>query len=384
LVAEVRDGASLREVARRHGVSLATVQLWVGRVADLPLDAVDWRDRPRARHRSSRTGDAIEDLVVETRWVLREQSVLGEYGADAIRRELESRDDVPGPLPSVRTIGRILERRGALDGTRRVRRPAPPPGWYLPAVRERRVELDSADAINRMFLRGTIPLDVLTVTSVHGALHDAWPMSGLRSGHVAARLLARWRAFGAPGCVQFDNDARFIGGTSVPDSIGLVIRFCLAAEVTPVFAPPRETGFQAAIEAFNGLWQRKVLARLRDPTLEELGEQSARYIAASHVRHVLRLEGAPPRRPLPADGRVDPRRPASGRIIFLRRTTDTGAVFLLNRRYRVDPAWVHRLVRAELDIDAGRIDVFGLRRLTPAFQPQLTAIAYDPPARWFR
>ena len=384
MVAEVREGASQREVARRHGVSLATVQLWVGRAGDLPLDAVDWRNRPKARHRSSRTDGAMEERIIEARRFLREQSVLGEYGADAIRRELERQGDLPGPLPSVRTIGRVLERRGALDAPRRPRRPAPPTGWYLPDVRERQVELDSFDVIDGMLLTGEIPLDVLTGISLHGGLRSAWPMSGLRSGHVAARLLARWRTDGRPGYAQFDNNARFIGGTSVPNSIGLVIRFCLAARVVPIFAPPRETGFQAAIESFNGLWQRKVWARLANPSLEQLQERSAQYIAASRARHAVRITEAPPRRPLTADRPIDPRRPASGRIVFLRRATDTGAVFLLNRRYVVDPAWAHRLVRAELDIDIGRIDVFGLRRSVPAFQPQLANFRYDPPARWFR
>ena len=61
---------------------------------------------------------------------LKDTSALGEYGAEAMRRErirLRLRQ-----VPAVRTIGRILDRRGALDGRKRVRRPAPPPGWYLP------------------------------------------------------------------------------------------------------------------------------------------------------------------------------------------------------------------------------------------------------------
>ena len=363
-------------------MSLATVQLWLARAGDLPLDAVDWRNRPSVPHRPPRTADAMEALVLAVRRSLREESDLGEYGAETIRRELAARDDLPGPLPAVRTIGRILARHGALDARRR-RHPTPPPGWYLPDVRDRLVELDSFDVIEGMLLRGEVPLDVLTGISLHGGLRSAWPSSVLRSGHVVARLRARWREVGRPGYAQFDNDARFIGGASVPDSIGFVIRFCLAAEVTPVFAPARETGFQAAIESFNGLWQRKVWARLANPSLEQLQEASARYIAASRARHAIRIEAAPPRRPLPVTEQLNLRRP-HGRIVFIRRATDTGAAFILNRRHVIDPAWAHRLVRAELDIDAGRIDVFGLRRAAPTEQPLLATLAYDPPARWFR
>jgi hypothetical protein len=387
LVGEVRDGNGQREVARRHGVSLSVVQRWLRRAGDLPLDAVDWRDRPRSRLSGSRTAEATEELVVATRLLLRE-SDLGEYGAVAIHRALEARDDLPGPVPAVRTIGRILARRGELP-VHRPRRPAPPPGWYLSAVRANLAELDSFDAIDeaflvdRAFVRRKIPLDVLTGTSLHGGLVSAWPMSGLRSGHVAACLLGRWRACGLPGYAQFDNDARFIGGTSVPDSIGLVIRFCLAAKVTPVFVPPAELGWQAQIERFNGLWQEKVLARLDEPTLDELVARSDAYIAASRARHSLRIAAAPPRHPLPA-GRIDPGTPAAGRILFIRRASDAGRVTILNRRYRVGETWANRHVRAELDIDAGRIEIFGLRRSAPDFQPYLASHPYDPPARWFR
>ena len=38
MVAEVRAGASMRAVARAHAVSLSTVQWWVRRASDRPLD----------------------------------------------------------------------------------------------------------------------------------------------------------------------------------------------------------------------------------------------------------------------------------------------------------------------------------------------------------
>jgi len=68
-----------------------------------------------------RTDATIEDLVVSLRRELKDTSDLGEYGARAIHRELVVRAHEAAP-PSVRTVGRILERRGALDGKRRIRR----------------------------------------------------------------------------------------------------------------------------------------------------------------------------------------------------------------------------------------------------------------------
>lgn len=318
------------------------------------------------------------------RQALREESVLGEYGPVAIRRELEHRADLPGPLPAVRTIARILERRGALDAKRRVRRPAPPAGWYLPDVRHRLVELDSFDVIEGLRLKGGIELDILTGISLHGGAVTAWPTTGVSARLTVASLDEHWRGLGLPGYAQFDNDPRFIGGMHHPNSIGPVIRYCLAVGVAPVFVPPRETGFQASIEAFNGRWQRKLWARFWDPTLADLQIRSAAFVAASHRRSAARIEAAPDRMPFPVERTIDLEAPPSGRLVFIRRTTDQGSVSVLGVRYPVDRHWVHRLVRSELDLDTRQVRFFALRRREPDDQPLLAEASFEPPTRWFR
>src|SRR5262249_38697168 len=57
MVAAVRAGASLRHVADRFGVALATVQRWVARAGQQRLDRVDWADRP--------CFDGVEGLVIQ-------------------------------------------------------------------------------------------------------------------------------------------------------------------------------------------------------------------------------------------------------------------------------------------------------------------------------
>ncbi len=383
MVAAVRAGQSQRAVARSFGVSLATVQLWLQRAADERLDRVDWSDRPSTRHRLARIDPGLEDLILDLRRELRETSVLGEYGAAAIHGALLERPDLRWPLPAVRTIGRVLDRRGALDGGRRVRRPAPPPGWYLPDVASRRRELDSFDIVEGLYLRGQPELGILTAISLHGGLPGAWPGFGMRVGQIVPALLERWRAFGLPAYAQFDNDTRFIGGLAKPDSIGPVIRLCLALGIVPVFAPPHETGFQASIEALNGRWQGKVWARFWEPTLGALQRRSERWIEAAQRRSAVRIEAAPAREPFPA-GPIEPWHPPGGQIVFLRRTTEAGGVSVLGHRIDVDRHWPHRLVRAELDLAVGRIDFFALRRRDPFDQPLLAQAPYVIPGRWFR
>lgn len=377
----VRDGLSQRAAARTFGVSLATVQLWLARAGQDRLDRVDWSDRPSRPRHTTRSPAGLERLILQFRGELRETSVLGEYGARAIREALIDRPELAWPVPSVRTIGRILERHGALDRRRR-RSATPPPGWYLPDVRDWEAELDSFDTIEGLRLQGGPDLSVLTAVSLHGGLVDAWPERSITVARTRDALLERWSAFGLPRYAQFDNDGRFAGSTSTPDAIGPVIRLCLAVGVTPVFAPPRESGFQASIESFNGRWQAKLWHRCQTGTLTELQARSAAYIAASHRRAIVRIDAAPPRPPLIRD-QVDLDADPAGKLIFVRRTSDAGSAVVLGHRFPVDRHWSHRLVRAEVDIDLGWLRFFALRRRAPADQPLLRVADWTPPARWF-
>lgn len=382
MVQAVRRGASMRQVADQFGVALATVQRWVARAKGQRLDRVDWTDRPCGLPTPvNRTERQREDLVLTLRQELRATSDLGEFGAAAIHREWLARS-LPDP-PSIRTIGLILERRGALDRRRRTRRPPPPPGWYLPAVADGRAELDSIDGVEGLVIRGGIQVEVLTGISLHGGLVAAWPQTVLTAAFVVDALVEHWRAFGLPGYAQFDNDPIFEGPQIYPDTIGRVARTCMSLGVVPVFVPPRETGFQAAIEGFNGLWQAKVWVRFQHASLEGLQAQSARYVIAHRQRAAARIEAAPRRRPFPPRWRLDLQAHPQGRLVFLRRSNAQGEVQLLGRTFAVDPLWQHRLVRAEVDLKARRIRFYTLRRRAPDQQPRVNETAYVLPRRAF-
>jgi hypothetical protein len=363
-------------------VALRTVQRWVRRAGTQRLDRVDWTNRPCGLPAPvNRTSREWEDLIVAIRQHLRDTSDLGEFGAQAIHRELRARGIAD--LPSLRTIGRILERRGALDRRHRLRRPPPPRGWYLPEVANSSVELESFDAVEGLVIRGGTSVEVLNAISLHGGLVASWPQTAVTAKTTVEALVEHWRAFGLPGYVQFDNDTRFHGPHVHPDTLGRVARVCLSLGVVPVFVPPHETGFQAAIEGFNGRWQAKVWARFQHESLPALQDRSGRYVAAVRQRLAARIEAAPPRRPFPKRWRLDLQALPRGRLVFLRRTTAGGAVELLGRCFVVDRLWPHRLVRAEVDVDARRIRFYALRRREPRQQPLLGETAYQLPRRKF-
>lgn len=375
----------MRAVAARHGVSLATVQRWVVRAGDQQLDRVDWSETRGGRRAVQATPPDVEELVLQLRRELRDQSDLGEFGAAAIHRTLVERQQVLGlaTVPAIRTIGRILERRGVLDAGRRVRRPAPPRGWYLAEVAAGRAELDSFDIVEGLVIKGGTDVEVLNAVSLHGGLCGSWVDDSWTAKKTVTALLSHWSEHGFPDYVQFDNDTIFQGAHQWPDSFGRVTRTCLQLGMKVVFAPPRETGFQAAIEAYNGRWQEKVWSRFQHQSLADVRQRSDRFVAARRQRSASRIEAAPTRWQLPSGWRPDFSQPLSGTVIFLRRTDDRGHVSLLGRDYAVSETWRHRLVRCEVDLTAGRIRIYQLRRREPSRQPLLKSYCYDVPQKRF-
>ena len=373
----VQAGQSLRAVARTFRVSLHTVQRWGARAGQRRLDRVDWADQPPVAHTVYRTPPEVEDQVLGLRRELRETSALGEYGAVAIHREWPAA--TWGPPPTVRTIGRILERRGALDGQRRIRRPAPPRGWYLPPVARGVADCDCFDIIEGLVLQGGPAVEVLTGLALHAGLPDAWPTPGVTTARVLPALQAHWGALGVPAFAQFDNDLCFQGAHHLPDVVGRIVRLCLQLGCVPVFTPVKDPSFQAALENFNGRWQAKVWHRFHHGSLRALQLRSAAYIAAARQRGSARAAEGPARRPVPAAWQFDPTRPVRGQVLYLRRTDAQGAAPLLGHVFPVDRHWVHRLVRAEVTLPGGPLRFFALRRRAPESQPLLREAPYELP-----
>jgi transposase-like protein len=381
MVRRIRAGYGLRAVARQFGVNVSTVWLWVTRSAGQRLDRFPFADHERGRA-WNRIQSPVEQHILQTRAQLREHSVLGEYGADAIERELH--EELPAVLVSRATINRVLRRHGATDAHARVRRPAPPKGWYLPEVAAGRAEVDCFDFIEDLKIAGGPLVNVLTGKSLHGALTDAWVMLQLSAKGSVPCLLGRWQHDGLPDHAQFDNDTVFQGAHQFPDAVGRISRLCLALGVIPVFAPPLEHGMQNTIEGFNGLWQAKVWQRHHVGSASELQARSDAYITAHRARSRQAAEAAPSRRPMPKDFELNLHAPLRGHIIFIRRTDDSGRVHLLGRCFAISPEWPNRLVRCEVDFDQHCVRCFALRRRAPTEQPLLSTLEYHRPDKPFQ
>lgn len=348
----------MREAAKQFRCSVGTAWAWVHRARHRRLDRVDWADRPRGRAvPANRTPRKVERRIVRLRRWLALHDPLGYIGPEAIRRKLLSEGLA---TPAARTIARILRRAG-LTPQKRQRHPPPPPGWYLPRVARGEAELDQLDVVEGLHLRDLGSVEVLTGISLWGKLALAEPTTrSWRIESIRPILAAHWLPRGAPEYLQMDNDPRFAGSTRAVRRLGRLIGFCLNAGVIPVFTPPRETGFQAAIESFNALWQAKVWQRFRHRSLAQLRAHNRAFLQAH--RALLHREG-PERRHSP--------RPSVHQIIFLRRTDGTGHIHILGAELCVAAHWAHRLVRAELDVHSQMVRVYALRRREPTHQSLL-------------
>ncbi len=382
MVSHVREGVSQRAVARSFRVSLSTVQRWVARAGNLPLDEVDWDACPAGcRVSPHRTRTGVEQRVLMIRRQLRTKSDLGEYGPEAIRREMHQQGE--RVIPSVATIARILSRRGALDGRQRVRRKAPPRGWFLHDVGALKSEMDSFDVIEDLVIRGGIDVNVLTGISLHGGLCAAWPAEQITAKSIVECLVNHWREVGLPRYVKFDNGSVFQGTHRWPDTFGRVTRLCLSLKVTPVFAPPLCRGVQADIEAFNRRWQEAVWSRFSFSERDDLIAQSFRFVAAHRKRYAVRIEDAPSRRPFPRNWVLNLQQPLAGSVIYVRETNAKGQATLLGHTFDVSSIWTHRLVRADVDLTHGQIGFYALRRKEPHNHILLATHDYNVPTKRF-
>jgi hypothetical protein len=363
----------MQTVAERLGISKSTVSFWVKRARGDRLNRVDFSGRKPGRA-WNRLASHVEQRIVTMRQALREESILGEYGAQAIQDAL--RTPMGSDVPALATINRVLSRKGLQDAARRTRRPAPPKGWYLPTVATGEAELDSFDFIEELKIASGPVIWVLNATSLHGGLVDSWPIEQATAKSTVDCLLQRWQRDGLPHYAQFDNGTQLQGAHQFADTVGRVSRLCLALGVIPIFAPPREPGFQNAIEGYNGLWQAKVWKRWKFADLEQLRAGSALYVAAHRARSSPRRERAPERRLMPPCFSFNLNERPRGMMIYLRRTDEHGHTHFLGRRFEVCQHWCHRLVRCEVNFTEEHIRFYALRRRDPSDQPLLHQIPY--------
>lgn len=322
-------------------------------------------DLTRANHHvAQRISPELERAILSVRRRLQAHATPATryslIGATAVRSELKTLDI--RPLPSERTIERVLERNGLTAPRVRLAPLLPRQEYPGPQARASN-ELHEVDLVGPIYLKGS------------GHRYYIWVGKDAFDGAVCLRLADSrrmdevlwflgecWKDLGLPEQVQFDNARELAGWGPSARTLSRVIRLCLRYGVGPVFIPEGEPQFNGSVENFNGWFQEPLLQR-RFKRPGDLRRELARLQGAVNTQHAHpRLGGKTPAqhrrglrlRKLPGSFVVPTSRLplATGRVTFIRRVSVAGTVTLLSQSYRVGKR--HRGLYLRLVVDTNR------------------------------
>ena len=355
-------GRPVLDICRALGRTEAWFHKWWRRY--LEFGAQGLYDLTRARHVAQRIPPELERTILCVRRRLQAHAAPATryslIGATAILAELKALGI--RPLPSPRTIERVLQRNGLTAPRVRLAPLLPRQEYPGPQARASN-ELHEVDLVGPVYLKGS------------GHRYYIWVCKDAFDGAVCLRLACSrkmdevlgflgecWKDLGRPEQVQLDNARELAGWGPAARTLSRVIRLCLRFSVSPVFIPAREPQYNGSVENFNGRFQEPLFQRhFRWPG--DLRRELARLQEAVNTQHVHpRLQGQTPAQhrrglrlqKLPASFVVPTERQplAAGRVTFVRRVSLAGMVTVLSQSFRVGKR--HRGLYLRLVVDTGR------------------------------
>lgn len=217
------------------------------------------------------TSEEIEEIVKIVRLNLYNRDLL--CGDQAIRWELEEMG--VKPLPSLRTINRILDRNELTH--RRTGKYEPKGKWYpvLPSLMPNQTH--QADFVGPRHLKGPVRFYSLNAVDIRTGRCAVEPLQARKGQSIIDGFWAIWTRMGIPENIQVDNEMSFFGSPMHPRSMGPLIRLCLQNNVEPWFIPPSEPWRNGVIEKFNDHYQQKFLNKITMATEADLKQASLGY-----------------------------------------------------------------------------------------------------------
>lgn len=269
---------------RRHALKLIEEGLTVADAAEAVHRSRRWlskwkhrsgagegiEDRSKAPdHSPTATGSDTVELVLSYRDRL-ENDPVASIGGMSILAAME-RDGID-PIPSERTIERILNRAGRTrPRTKRTRSTVPV--LPLPKVGSVPGVWQQADWIQNRYLQGGFVFNSLQVCDVgsQGITAGQYPRRTVLN---AVRFLIEdaWPTLSIPQAISVDN--AFIKTTHPNNPWTLWTRACLFFGVEVVVSPPGELGWTNTVERVNNLWQERTITRHHCNTLNDVKHYS--------------------------------------------------------------------------------------------------------------
>ena len=323
-----QEGANLRALCRRFGISPTTGYKWLRRYQTEGLGGLGERSR-RPHHTPTRTPPAVEQAILAVR------DRHPAWGGRKIRAWL--REQGHAPLPSASTITAILRRHARLDPAagaqhqpwQRFERPVPNDLWqmdfkgHFPLLQGRCHPLTILDDHSRFCL------------GLDACADERYPT-------VQARLTQVFTRYGLPGTILADNGPPWGAGTTPPVHTALTV-WLLRLGVRVIHGRPYHPQTQGKDERFHRTVQAEVLRDRTFPDLATCQRHFARWReeyngdrpheAVGDRPPITRYQPSP--RPFPRE--LPPIEYAPGAVVRI--VQAKGTIALHGRPYRVGRAF---------------------------------------------
>ena len=362
-------GQAVPQICRTLHRSRRLVHTWWNRYLEFGPDGL-FDFTHAAHHVARRIPPELERTIVTVRRRLEARLHPGTryqlVGATAILAELQALH--LQPLPSERTIERVLQRLGLTVPRVRLARWISTVTYPAPLARTSN-DLHQVDLVGPVYLKGQRQRYYILVCKdvFDGAICLKLSRSR-KMDAILAFLGDCWKTLGRPAQVQFDNARELVGWGPAARYLSRVIRLCLRFGVEPIFIPPRRPQYQGSVENFNGWFQPQLLQRsyTRPSQLKRELQRLQETVNTQHVhrrlgglspaqyrrRHKLQL--LPSHFPIPTE--LLPI--AAGRVTFIRMVTPQGNIHLLSQTFWIGKRLKAQYVKAVLDTAHGYLTVY--------------------------
>jgi transposase InsO family protein len=292
-------------------------------------------------------------------------------GAQAISWELEEQN--VQPLPSLRTINRILSRN---DLTHRRTGRYEPKGVPYPALPAKTPNYrHQADFVGPRHLRaekGPLRFYSMNVVDLATSRCGTQPLLSRSGNAVYEAFWAIWGRLGVPRHLQVDNEMVFYGSPTHPRGMGPLIRLCLHYGIELWFIPSSEPWRNGVVEKFNDHYQQKFLHRSPMQTEQELRAAALAFEHKHNSRYrYSKLNGKTPLQALAQSSRkplrFPPQQPApqaplekpeTGRYHLIRLIRSDCKLDIFGERFGVPPDLQYEYVVATIDVKEQKLNLF--------------------------
>lgn len=307
----------------------------------------------------------MEQAVILVRLSLYNKGLF--CGAQAIHWELE--DLCVKPLPSLRTINRILSRN---ELTHRRTGRYEPKGKKYPALKGTSANrAHQADFLGPCYLSGAVRFYSLNAVDLATGRCAVETLIERGGQHTVNAFWAIWQRLGMPDHIQVDNEMVFYGSPAYPRSMGILIRLCLLNKIELWFVPQREPWRNGVVEKFNDHYRQKFLGRIQMTDEAELRTQSRLFEQKHNQRYrYSKLAGLTPQKALAMSNKTlrfpesetapnhPLKKPERGRYHVVRFIRSDGKLDVFGEKFLVPPEAIYEYVTATIDVKEQKLKLY--------------------------